>query len=443
MRRGLVLLMACWPLGLPAQDTAAVERGVRVGITYRPGTRPGIAVLPAPVGLDSVRAVIHRDLDYSDRFEVVMMPGADSLDLAGGDPTAGSGALNYPLYRALGAEFVVSFGGTGTAPHIALHRVVSSDVVREYPVDLSGVRGDDARMRLHGVADDIVRVVTGTPGIAATRLLFVQGSRAWMVDADGAQARPVTGGDARALSPTWSPDGSRFAYMTLEDDGQGRLHEQSTVGGAPRLVFGTGSAQNATPEYFPDGQRMVFARTVDGHFDVYVVNVRQSCCLQRLTVGRFSDNLSPTLSPDGARVAFISTRAGSPQVYVMASDGTGQELFAPFDYGVTGDSYAPAWSPDGQAVAFHRLVDGTPQLFVLDVRTRAVRQVTSLGRNEDATWAPDSRHLAFVSDRTGSRQIWVIDLETGRVRQLTRVGGTRLPAWSPRIEAAAPGALTP
>src|SRR5256884_6729579 len=69
----------------------------------------------------------------------------------------------------------------------------------------------------------------------------------------------------------------------------------------------------------------------------------------------------------------------------------------------------------------------------LDVRTRAVRQLTSVGRNEDPAWAPDSRHMAFVSDRSGYRQLWIIDVETGRIRPLLQKSGARLPAWSPRL----------
>jgi TolB protein len=125
---------------------------------------------------------------------------------------------------------------------------------------------------------------------------------------------------------------------------------------------------------------------------------------------------------------------GGQQIYVMSADGTGQELFAPFDYGVTGNSNAPEWSPDGLQVAFHRDVMGSPQIFLMDVRSRVVRQLTSYGRNEDPTWAADARHLAFISSRTGRRQVWIIDVESGRVRQLTTVGDARLPAWSPRIQ---------
>ena len=121
----------------------------------------------------------------------------------------------------------------------------------------------------------------------------------------------------------------------------------------------------------------------------------------------------------------------------MGADGTEQELLAPFDFGVTGPSYAPEWSPDGSSVVFHREVSGTPQIFVLTVAGRKLRQITSTGRNEDATWAPDGRHLCFVSDRTGARQLWVIDAETGRNRQLSTPGWARLPAWSRRLAGAA------
>src|SRR2546423_14572359 len=117
------LLLAGGPSGRPAaaQDTSAIDRGVRIGIIYRPGVRPGFVMLPRKgMGLDSVRAIVARDLDYSDRFEVITLPGGDSIRLAappgttpsrsttrppsgtmtrGGAQTT-AGTLNYPLYQA-------------------------------------------------------------------------------------------------------------------------------------------------------------------------------------------------------------------------------------------------------------------------------------------------------------------------------------------------------
>src|SRR5439155_23650764 len=103
-------------------------------------------------------------------------------------------------------------------------------------------------------------------------------------------------------------------------------------------------------------------RATDEGTDIYTIHLKDNCCLRLLNVGRIYNNLSPTFSPDGQRVAFVSTRPGLPQLYVMAADGTNQELFAPFDYGVTGSSNSPEWSPDGQSVAFHRDVAGTLQV---------------------------------------------------------------------------------
>ena len=439
---------------LSAQDTSTIDRGVRIGIIYRPGVRPGMVMLPRKgMGLDSVRAMVARDLDYSDRFEIISLPGGDSIRLAG--PASGSssarrgrsssaggggqqvtaGSLNYPLYQALGADFALDITATGDTTVATLHDIAAAGVRRTVRAVLPPAINPDFRQSVHRLADQMVQAAVGTPGIGATRVLFVKDGKVYQIDQDGADQKLVSSSDRQAMSPAWESDGRRFAYMEFQA-GHGWLFLQEMATGKRSAVATTGTALDFTPAFSPDAQTLAFSRATEEGTDVYTINVKNNCCLRRLTVGRFSDNLSPTFSPDGQRIAFVSTRPGLPQIYVMAADGTDQQLFAPFDYGVTGASNAPEWSPDGQSVAFHRDVAGTLQVFVLDVRTRTVRQLTSVGRNEDPTWAPDSRHLAFVSDRSGYRQLWIIDLETGRIRPLLQQSGARLPAWSPRLSEA-------
>lgn len=441
--RAAAVILALDPLAalgtrLGAQDTIPpVEQGVRVGITYTPGLRPGLLVLGGPRRelLDSVRAMVQRDLDYSDRFEMITLPGNDSLMVAigtGGAARDQAGPfVNYALYQALGADYainVVEQPDSGIA--VVVYDVKGAGVRRAVPVPVTGLADRDFRMRVHRASDEVVRAAAGTPGIAATRILLVQNGRVYRVDADGADGVALTAAGPNAMSPTWMPGGGRLVYA---DQRVGQLYLQDLTSGRRETLPPTTTDQNFTPAPSPDGRTLVFARANDEGTHLYAYNLADHCCLQRLTAGRFSDNLSPTFSPDGRRIAFVSTRAGSPQIYAMSADGTEQELFAPFDYGVTGSSYAPEWSSDGLHIVFHRDVAGTYQIFVMDVASRTVRQLTSAGRNEDATWAPDGRHLAFVSSRTGTRQIWVMDMDTGRVRQLTRLDGTRLPSWSPRI----------
>ena len=93
------------PTLVQAQDPTP-EQGVRIGITYTPGVRPGMLVLRTDAGalIDSVEAILHRDLDFSDRFEMITLPGGQRIlsTLRGGDDTAQAGGsqrfVNYIRY---------------------------------------------------------------------------------------------------------------------------------------------------------------------------------------------------------------------------------------------------------------------------------------------------------------------------------------------------------
>jgi TolB protein len=430
MTRRLLALLLLVPLPLAAQDRP-LDEGVRIGITYNPGVRPSLLVLPQ-AGLDSARAILARDLDYSDRFEVVSVP-------AGSSP-AGT-AVNYRQYRVYGAQYGVDVLRGAAAGHVRvrLHDLAQGKVLNEQEEALPDPAEAGFRMAVHRLSDEVVRWVTGTPGYAASRLAFVgSDGRLWRVDADGAERTAVTAAGERILSPVWAPDGRRVAYTRFrEGTGTILVHDLATSRRSP--VPGTSRGLAFAAAFSSDGRTVAYARAdEDGGTDLFSADVAADCCVRRLTVGRFADNLSPTFAPDGRRIAFVSTRAGPPQVYAMSADGTDQELFAPFSFGVDGPSNGPEWSPDGASVAFHRDIDRAPQIFLLDVAARRNRQLTSAGRNEDPTWAPDGRHLAFVSDRSGQRQLWIVDIETGRVRQIRTPVAVRLPAWSRRLLAGTP-----
>ncbi len=429
MRRFLALLfsIAAAPAAV-AQDTTEFREGVRLGVVYEPGVRPGLIVLPGP-GLDSLRAIVRRDLDYSDRFEMIAVSAAPE---GTSGSSAGDGGLSYGIYKTMGAEMAVELSEASGGVSIRLHDLNLSRVRNQQVVPLPAPTEAGYRMEAHRLADEITRWASGTVGAAATRFLFVADGRIYRIDSDGADVTPLTPAGATALSPVWSPDGQRFAYTRLES-GRGAVVVHSLATGTNQTAPGTQTALNITPAFGPDGRTLAFAHSSESGTDIFTSNVAENCCAQRLTVGRYADNLSPTFSPDGRRIAFGSTRAGPPQIYAMAADGTDQELLAPFDYGATGSSNAPEWSPDGARVVFHREVSRSPQLFLVEVAGQRVRQFTSAGRNEDPTWAPDGRHVAFISDRSGRRQIWIVDIETGRVRQLQTPNAARLPSWSRRL----------
>jgi hypothetical protein len=223
---------------LAAQDTTRVEEGVRVGVDYRPGVRPGLVVLPGR-GLDTVRAIIRRDLDYADRFEMVTV--ADAPDVVRTSPGASEsgGGVNYGIYKALGAEFAVELSEAAGGVTARLHDLNEGRLRNQQTISLSG--GRDLRLDLHRLSDEIARWASGTSGSAASRLLFVSGGRVYRVDTDGHDLVPVTSADQTALSPVWSPDGQRVAFTQL-GEGRGGVIVQALSSGATFVVPGSQTA---------------------------------------------------------------------------------------------------------------------------------------------------------------------------------------------------------
>ena len=414
-------------LAAPLADAQDTTRGVRIGLTYAAGTKPGVLVLPVRGALgDSLRAILQRDLDYGDRVTALL---ADV-------PAPGSGTPNYGLYAQLGAAALVQATQTATGVHVAVHDVANTSVLQVADFPLPATMSHEWRMAVHGVADEVERWITGTRGIAQSRILFVRGSRVHVIDSDGAGERPVTD-VGRALSPAWHPDGERIAFSVLGERGT-QIYLQSLRGGAARRLGVTTRGLNITPTFSPDGATLVYAHGEDEGTDLMSVPAGGGAG-RRITVGRGTDNVSPSFSPDGRRIAFTSGRSGHPEVYIMDADGTNAELLTPFNFGDQYYRSNPDWSPDGRLIAFQSQIDGRFQVMTISLRDRSIKQHTSEGANEDPSWAPDARHLVFTSTRTGTRQLFVLDVESGRVRQLTRSGGARLAAWSGRMDRGTPG----
>lgn len=409
---------------LSAGSVVAQEPGVRIGLTYTPGTQPGIYLLPVRgVDADSVRRIIARDLEFGHRLTVI---APDS----GVVPPAGR--LNYPLYARLGAaailQLVLATDGTLT---VTLHDVAAAQPQQTQRFPLQGPRFSPGwRLAVHAVADQVEEWVTGTRGVAATRVLFIRGGALWQVDSDGAEERQVAGFGG-ALGPAWHPLGRLIAYAVMGDEGTGVEVRDLQTGQARRIR--TGFPLSLSPAFSPDGKWLAFAAGESGT-DLYVVPVDAlDEAPLRVTVGRGSTNAQPTFSPDGRRIAFTTSRLGRNEIYLTDTDGANPELLT--STALTEAPYRadPAWSPDGRFVAFSTQIDGRFQIATISLRDRTVKQYTTEGVNEDPSWAPDSRHLVFTSSRTGTRQLWVLDIESGRVRQLTRGMASRMAAWSPRL----------
>jgi TolB protein len=411
-RRLLVLLLAV----LATPDARAQTREVRIDIAGG-GRRTQLyceafAAGRLPAGAPAARLadeVLANDLEQSVVFLV-------SRAWAGQPP--------FDVQAVTGGRWKVAGG-----------QVTLEGEVRDFPARrpiLSKVyRGPvaDWRALVHQFADDIVLQFTGESGVAGTRIAFIavegRNKELWVMDVDGAGARPLTRDRSIALSPSWSPDGSLLAFSTYRDGGSPRVYVVPVAGGKLYQVSAR-PGLNTSPAYSPDGRELACTLSKDGNSEIYVLDARGGSP-RRLTDNRAIDT-SPCWSPTGREIAFTSDRSGSPQVYLMDRDG-GNVRRLTFEVSFT-DS--PAWSPRGDLIAFVSRTSAGFDLYVCSADGTNARLVVSGGSNENPRWSPDGRHLVFASNRSGAYALFISDLDGRPPRQIDTGGRTAMsPSWSP------------
>ena len=402
-----------------AQDTT----GVRLGLTYAAGTKPGVIVLPVRDDYDdSLRVIVQRDFDYSDRLTPIVL---EDVTLSGLVPPPG-GNVNYPLVAGFGAALLVHMEPTPSGLQVSAYDIAGKRLLQTEHF-LFDRRDRDWRFALHGVSDQIEKWVFGKRGIAQTRIAYIANGTLRIVDSDGAVTHTITTGRG-ALSPAWSPTGESIVFTVLGNTGT-QVHQLDVRTGRTRRISQISTGLNITPIYQPDGSAILYAQGTGNGTDLILASL-DSSERRRLTLGRGSDNTNPSYSPDGSQIAFISGKSGQPQVYIMDADGSNVQLLTAYRPGVRSYRSSPDWSPDGRFITYQQQM-GNFQIWMMDLRDRIPKQLTSEAENEDPSWAPDSRHIVFASTRSRQKQLWVLDTESGRMRQLTRTPGARLAAWSP------------
>lgn len=417
---GVVLLVTITSAA-GAQDTT----GVRLGLTYSAGTKPGVIVLPVRDDFDdSLRVIVQRDFDYSDRLTPIDL---DNITLSG-LVSSGDRAPDYPVIAKFGASLLVHMVPTPSGLQVSAYDVLGKKLLQSEHF-LFDQRDRDWRFALHGISDQIEKWVFGKRGIAQTRIAYIAGGTLRIVDSDGAVTRTVTSGRG-ALSPAWSPTGGSIVFTVLGNNGT-QVQQLDVRTGRTQRISQINTGLNITPIYQPDGNGILYAQGTGNGTDLMLASL-DSNSRRRITLGRGTDNTNPSYSPDGGQIAFISGKSGQPQVYIMDADGSNVQLLTAYRPGTRSYRSSPDWSPDGRFITYQQQM-GDFQIWMMDLRDRVPKQLTSEGENEDPSWAPDSRHIVFASTRSKQKQLWVLDTESGRTRQLTRTPGSRLASWSPTL----------
>ena len=265
-----------------------------------------------------------------------------------------------------------------------------------------------------------------TPTAASGRIAFVSSrdgtSEIYVMDADGSGVVQLT--NDGGISPSWSPDGRRIAFMSLRD---GYDISVMNADGSDVVQLTDNDDNDWSPSWSPDGRRIAFYSDRDGDWQIYVMNADGTGVVQ-LTDNR-SPVGAPSWSPDGRRIAFSAIRDGAFEIHLMNADGSGVVQLT--DSGTA--NLVPSWSPDGRRIAFLSNRDGDGEIYVMNSDGSGVVQLTDNDYHDSyPSWSPDGRHIAFDSYPDGNGEIYVMNSDgSGVVRLTDNDDWDRDPSWSP------------
>lgn len=289
------------------------------------------------------------------------------------------------------------------------------------------------RQVAHQMSDDIFFELTGIPGAFNTRLAYVtvrnqEGQRHYTLevsDSDGHNPRPILRSRMPIMSPAWSPDGAKLAYVSFET-GRSNVVVQH-LDGSRREIVADFPGINSAPAWSPDGNSLALTLSKDGNADIFIMDMRTRA-LRKVT-RHWAIETEPSWAPDGQAIYYNSDRRGQPQIFKMDLN-SGQEDRVSFEGRYNAN---PVVSPNGRYLAMVHASNGF-NIGLQDLYNGDFIVLTNTFLSESPSFAPNSDMLVYAMNRDGKGQLAIVSVR-GRSSQVLRVadGQVREPAWGPRI----------
>jgi len=295
------------------------------------------------------------------------------------------------------------------------------------------VHNSGIRSISHYLSDKIYNVLLGQKGSFDTRLTYVTVTndedmgrvyQLEIADADGHNAQTVVKSPYPILSPAWSPDQKKIAYVSFKN-GRSEVFIKYPFMRVKSIKLPRFDGIASAPSWHPNGQGLVLTISREGNKDLYFYQL-ESKKLIRLTKDVAIDT-EANFSPDGKSIAFTSNRSGQVQIYIKDLTN-GRVKRATFEGGYNAK---PVFSPDGKALALVHRVGKDYRVALLDIKTRDLTVLTQNKLDESPYFSPNGGMIIFATNRDNKGVLSVISLHNNQIVELAQKGAeVREPNWS-------------
>jgi TolB protein len=293
----------------------------------------------------------------------------------------------------------------------------------------------DLRATAHRIADMIFERLVGVPGVFGTQIAYVSeekrpdGTKRFRLivsDADGENAKIVADSPQPLLSPSWSPDARRIAYVSFEG-AQSAVYVQTLRTGTRERVSARAGV-NSSPAFSPDGRTLALTLSRDqGNLDVHTLDLTTQV-LRQLTTDAAIDT-EATWAPDGRTIYFTSDRAGGPQIYRVGTEPGARAERITFE-GIY--NARPRISPDGKQIAVVYGQNNTYRIGIVDAANGNLQLLTNGRLDESPSFAPNGAQIIYATRDKGRGVLAAVTTDGLIQQEIASVAGdVREPVWGP------------
>ncbi len=427
MKKYLLLLMV---LGI-AFISLSVKADVTIEILGGTANQIPIAVAPFQqqdhqLNPNSISAIIEADLRRSGLFKTLDTRGIASIPHSPAE-------INFSDWSAIQAQTltigsVESLSGNRLRVTFRLFDVLrqSQMLAMEFTVVQS-----QQRATAHKIADLIYEKLIGEPGDFSTKITYVAKMgdtySLQVADADGFGAQTIVSSKEPIISPSWSPDGSKLAYVSFEKK-KPVIYVQSVLTGR-RTTLANFKGNNSAPAWSPDGNSLAIVLTYSSNSQIHIISA-DGTSLRKLSSNGAIET-EPAWSPDGKTIYFTSNRGGAPQIYQMPVNG-GEAKRVTFEGGY---NVSPHIADNGKLMAFIKQVPAGFRVAVMDLQTGYSQVLGNNAEDESPSFSPNGRMILYATRIRGKGTLAAVSTD-GKINQVftDNAMDIREPSWGPRVK---------